>query len=128
MAESRGPTRPAGAIFRGEVGLTPTATRNSGHQNRKLRSSSRCDAESLSSKWQQWVRHCSDVCCTTALALKAEFHPRSYHVAQVPLADICSAAKPHCYSITSSALAQHWSDSEFDTQDMGKLADNPTAK
>ena len=52
--------RPA-QLFRGEVGTTPKATRNSGHQNRKLRPTewvlgSSCDAESLRSQWQQWVK------------------------------------------------------------------------
>jgi hypothetical protein len=41
---------------------------------------------------------------------------------------LCSNELFVIYSITSSALAQHWNDSEFDTQDMGKLADNPTAE
>src|SRR5262249_57592223 len=44
-----------------------------------------------------------DICCTTALAPKADVHPRSWYVREEPWADTCSSVKLKPYLITSPA-------------------------
>src|SRR5262249_4332006 len=75
-------------------------------QSARHRTGLLCSTAKLVAERSRWVKlgHCSDVHCTTAPPPKAEVHPRSCFLAQVPTA-VSTRSRTAPYSITSSARA-----------------------
>src|SRR5262245_1202996 len=65
-------------------------------QSARHRTGLLCSTAKLVAERSRWVKlsHCSDLHCTTALAPKAEVHPRSCYVSQVPTAAVSTRSSP----------------------------------
>src|SRR5262249_62204843 len=64
-------------------------------QKKSLQKGVLCVTENLARRCRRWVKicHCDDVRCMTVLPPKAEVHPRSCYVAQVPKAAVSNRSK-----------------------------------